>query len=312
MPSTVITYDLDGNTLNDGTNTYTWDARNRLVSADSGAATFSYDALGRRIGKTIASANTNFLYDGVNPVQELNGTTPTANLLTGGIDERFTRTDANGTLNYITDALGSTIALTDTSGNSNLQYSYDPYGGMNATGSTTNSYTYTGREFDGLGLYYYRARYYNPNTGRFLSEDPIGFDGGINKYAYAGNDPIDYFDPFGLDKNSPNSSCSAATAFLSNLGNQLSADGDILTWSGIGIIGISGIGALLAPEAFPLEAGGFEAGSSLIALGSGVSKLGAIVQGYATDGAVGAATSGYISFLEDGVSEDLTNWFSQE
>lgn len=201
--STAVTYDLNGNTLNDGTNTYTWDARNRLVSADSGAATFAYDALGRRIGKTIASANTNFLYDGVDPVQELNGTTPTANLLTGGIDERFTRTDASGTLNYITDALGSTVALTDTSGNSQVQYSYDPYGGMNATGSTTNSYTYTGREFDGLGLYYYRARYYDPATGRFISEDPIGFAGGINKYAYAEDSPTNFIDPVGTDKQQP-------------------------------------------------------------------------------------------------------------
>lgn len=77
--STAMTYDLNGNTLNDGTNTYTWDARNRLVSADNNAATFAYDALGRRAAKTIQSATTDFLYDGVNPVQELNGTTPTAN-----------------------------------------------------------------------------------------------------------------------------------------------------------------------------------------------------------------------------------------
>lgn len=140
--------------------------------------------------------------------QELNGTTSTANLLTGGVDERFTRTDANGTSNYLTDALGSTIALTDASGNSDVQYSYDPYGSMNATGSTTNSYTYTGREFDGLGIYYYRARYYNPATGRFISEDPIGLAGGVNKYAYVGDDPTDYFDPLGTDKRSPvNWSC---------------------------------------------------------------------------------------------------------
>jgi RHS repeat-associated protein len=198
--SATLTYDLNGNTLYDGTNTYSWDARNRLVSMDNNGATFAYDALGRRVSKTIQSANTSFLYDGVNPVQELNGTTPTANLLTGGIDERFTRTDANGTLNYLTDALGSTIALTDPSGNTQAQYSYDPYGNMNATGSTTNSYTYTGREFDGLGLYYYRARYYNPNTARFISEDPIGFLGGINKFAYVDGDPVDFIDPFGADK----------------------------------------------------------------------------------------------------------------
>ena len=91
-----MTYDSDDNTLNDGTNAYTWDARNHLVSADNNGATFIYDGLGRRFGKTMLGANTNFLYDGLNPVQELNGTTPTANLLTGGLDERFTRTDATG------------------------------------------------------------------------------------------------------------------------------------------------------------------------------------------------------------------------
>jgi RHS repeat-associated protein len=200
--STAMTYDADGNTLSDGTNTYVWDARNRLVSADNNGAVFSYDPLGRRVAKTILSTSTNFLYDGANPVQELNGATPTANLLTGGIDERFTRTDASGTYDYLTDALGSTVALTDSTGASQVQYSYAPYGAMSITGTTTNSYAYTGREFDGLGINYYRARYYNPATGRFLSEDPLGFEGGINKYAYAGNNPINFRDPSGLDKKS--------------------------------------------------------------------------------------------------------------
>jgi RHS repeat-associated protein len=202
--SATLTYDLNGNTINDSTNTYTWDARNRLASADNSAASFVYDALGRRMSKTIQGLNTSFLYDGLNPVQELNGTTPTVNMLTGMIDERFTRTASTGTLDYLTDALGSTIALTDSTGNSQVQYSYDPYGNMNATGSTTNSYTYTGREIDGLGIYYYRTRYYNPQIGRFITEDPIGFLGGINEYTYVGDNPMDFFDPFGLDKKAPN------------------------------------------------------------------------------------------------------------
>jgi YD repeat-containing protein len=99
--STAMTYDLNGNTLNDGMNSYSWDARNRLVSADNNGASFAYDPLGRRVSKTILAANTNFLYDGANPVQELNGSTVTANLLTGGIDERFTRTSATETDNYL-------------------------------------------------------------------------------------------------------------------------------------------------------------------------------------------------------------------
>ena len=161
---------------------------------------FAYDPLGRRTGKNILAANSNFLYDGVNPVQELNGSTVTANLLTGGVDERFTRTDSTGTSNFLTDALGSTVALTSPSGSSNVQYSYEPYGNMSVTGTTNNYYTYTGREADGLGLYYYRARYYNPSTGRFISEDPMGLRGGINEYAYVGNSPLNFIDPFGLDR----------------------------------------------------------------------------------------------------------------
>jgi len=94
----------------------------------------------------------------ISSLQELNGTTPTANLLTGGLDERFTRTDSTGTFDYLTDALGSTISLTNSTGASQVQYSYDPYGSMSITGSNTNSYAYTGREFDGLGTDYYRPK----------------------------------------------------------------------------------------------------------------------------------------------------------
>jgi RHS repeat-associated protein len=195
--STAMTYDLNGSTLNDGTNSYSWDARNRLVSANNNGASFAYDPLGRRVSKTVMSTTTNFLYDGANAVQE-SGTNPTANLLTGGVDERFTRTSATETDNYLTDALGSTLELTDATGATEEQYSYGPYGILSASGgSTTNSYAYTGREFDGLGIDYYRARYYNPTTGRFLSEDPIGLAGGFNLYAYAQDSPTNRVDPSG-------------------------------------------------------------------------------------------------------------------
>ncbi|MGA8740146.1 MAG: RHS repeat-associated core domain-containing protein [Terracidiphilus sp.] len=204
--STAMTYDLNGNTLNDGMNGYSWDARNRLVSANSNTATFSYDPLGRRTGRNILEVNTNFLYDGVNPVQELNGSTVTANLLTGGVDERFLRTTASETDNYLTDALGSTTGLTGSSGNSTVQYSYSPFGSISITGTTSNSYTYTGREIDGLGIDYYRARYYNPSLGRFLSEDPAEFIDGPNLYTYAGDDPLSFVDPLGTDKCAGNQS----------------------------------------------------------------------------------------------------------
>jgi len=159
-------------------------------------ANFQYDAFGRRTENAAGDA---LLYDGMNAVQELSGTTPVVNRLTGGVDEFFSRTDSAGTTFPLTDALGSTIALTDSSGAIQTQYTYEPFGATTASGATSSSwYQFTGRENDGTGLYYYRARYYSPRFQRFISEDPAGFDGGINVYAYAGNNPIDFADPFGL------------------------------------------------------------------------------------------------------------------
>jgi RHS repeat-associated protein len=195
--STAMTYDANGNTLNDGTSSYVWDARNQLISTNSNGASFVYDGFGRRFGKTMLSTNTNFLYDGLTPVQELSGASPSANLFTGEIDERFARTDANGTSYYLTDILGSTVALTDTTGSLQVGYTYDPYGNMTISGSTANSYGYTGREYDGLGIDYYRARYYNPQFGRFLSEDPSGLAAGSNLYQYANGSPTNFRDPNG-------------------------------------------------------------------------------------------------------------------
>jgi hypothetical protein len=104
-----MAYDANGSVTKDGSNTYTWDARHQLNSMNSGAISFAYDPSGRRITKTIASTSTSFLYDGANTVQELSGTTATSNLMTGGVDEYFSRTDSSGARNLLTDALGSTF-----------------------------------------------------------------------------------------------------------------------------------------------------------------------------------------------------------
>ncbi len=201
-----MTYDANGNltSITDptGTTTFTWDARDRLVNlAGPGlTANFSYDALGRRVRKTINGTTTDVLYDRLNPVQELSGGSVVANLLTGlGIDEYLTRTDATGTQTLLTDALGSTVALTDSAGSVQTQYTYGPFGATTFTGApSANPFQYTGRENDGTGLYYYRARYYHPGLQRFISEDPVGFEGGINWYSYVENNPITGVDPLGL------------------------------------------------------------------------------------------------------------------
>jgi len=185
--------------LSSGTDGYTWDARNRLVSTLSGAS-FQYDPFGRRVGKTISGTTTNNLYDGVNVVQELMGGAPSASLLTGGTDQVFARTDAAGARSFLTDALGSTLALTDSTGTFQAQYTYEPFGNTAVTGTSTNSYQYTGRENDGTGLYYYRARYYSAALQRFIGEDPLRLKDGTNKYAYVSNSPTNFTDPLGRDK----------------------------------------------------------------------------------------------------------------
>jgi RHS repeat-associated protein len=197
-----FTYDDNGNLTSDGVRSYTWNARDQLASLTGPVnGSFAYDGFGRRRAKTVGGTTTQFLYDGVNPTQELSGGTPTANLLTGlGIDEFFTRTDSAGVRNYFSDALGSSVALADGSGTVQTEYSYEPFGGTSASGaSNTNSFTYTGRESDGTGLHYYRARYYHPTGQRFIAEDPLGFDGGdVNLYGYALQNPVNLTDPLGL------------------------------------------------------------------------------------------------------------------
>jgi RHS repeat-associated protein len=199
---TSFSYDLNGNLTNDGTLAYTWDARNQLAGLSGGmSASFEHDGSGRRSGKTISGTTTNFLYDGLNFVQEQtsNGT-PIANLVTGlSNDETFTRVDGSGTSHLLTDPLGGTIALTNGSGAVQTSYTYDPFGTTSTSGSTSaNAGQFTGRENDGTGLYYYRARFYSPQIQRFVSEDPSGFAGGLNLFVYANNAPTVFADPLGL------------------------------------------------------------------------------------------------------------------
>jgi RHS repeat-associated protein len=204
-----LAYDDNGNlqsiTDSNGTTLYQWNARNQLaaISGPNANASFVYDGAGRRQKKTVNGNLTEFLYDGLNPVQEASGANILANILPGlGIDEFFTRTDigAGVTSSFLADALGSAIAVADSAGVAQTSYTYDAFGQTTVTGaSNASSYQYTGRENDGTGLYYYRARYYAPLIQRFISQDPIGFTGGdLNLYAYVGNQPTNRDDPLGL------------------------------------------------------------------------------------------------------------------
>jgi RHS repeat-associated protein len=196
-----FSYDVNGNLANDGSTSYTWNARDQLMALSGAAsATVQYDGARRRRGKTINGQSTQFLYDGDNVVQELFNGVPIANLLMGrGIDELWHRADLAGSFDIVRDALGSTIAEVDPTGALTTQYTYEPFGVTALSGQmTANSTEFAGRESDPTGFYFYRARYYSPAQQRFISEDPIGLKGGINVYAYVGNDPIRYTDPSGL------------------------------------------------------------------------------------------------------------------
>jgi RHS repeat-associated protein len=195
-----LTYDLNGNLVNDGPQAYTWNARNQLTAISGPTpGAFVYDGLGRRGRKTINGAATEFLYDGNNPAQEL---VPgiTTSLLTGlGIDEYFARTDLVGMRTFLTDALGSTVALADPAGAVETQYTYQAFGATTVTGApSTNPFGWTGRELDGTSLQFLRARYYSPTLHRFISEDPLGPVGGRNYYRYVQNNPLTLTDPTGL------------------------------------------------------------------------------------------------------------------
>src|SRR5439155_20382811 len=130
--NTSLSYDLNGNMLGDGNNTYNWNARDQLSSVTQSHATlpaFTYDAFGRRQKKTLGSAVTSYLYDGANTVQELAGASPSANILTGlGVDEVFQRTERSTTRAFLSDALGSALALADSSAAVQTSYTYAPYG----------------------------------------------------------------------------------------------------------------------------------------------------------------------------------------
>jgi len=204
-------YDANGNETSDGTRTYQWNARDQLVAiVGPVSAAFQYDAFGRRINKTVGGTRTAFVYDGAEAVQELSGAASPTNLLLGTlVDEVLARSQGTDTWVLLSDALGSTVAIAGPGGAIQTQYSYEPFGKTTATGAaSSNSTQFTGRENDGTGVYYYRARYYDPVLQRFLSEDPLSkywrvgeesMGEGGNPYSYVGGNPTSYTDPTGLE-----------------------------------------------------------------------------------------------------------------
>jgi RHS repeat-associated protein len=207
-------YDAEGN----------WDHRNRLTRvADKDAGDqvlqtveFTYDAFNRRISKSLTTATddiiTHFIYDGANVLLDFvdnDGPGPNAPQLAQrylhgpAIDQILAQDDGAGNVLWmLADHLGTVRDLVDSTGAVVNHLKYDSYGNVIAETNVAveSRYLFTGREFDDeIDLYYYRARYYDAATGRFVGEDPIGFlSGQSNFYGYVANTPARLRDPFGL------------------------------------------------------------------------------------------------------------------
>ena len=169
---------------------------------------YKYDALGRRVSENMSSwlhgdDNYNFTYDGRDVLREDELGSVTTYRNGPGVDNKLSQDNYAGTQYFIQDHLGSTVGLADPGGSLTAQTNYDSFG--NATNAYfPTRYQFTGRERQSLfGLQYFRARWYDPNLGRFISEDPIGLTGGINQYAYVGNNPLNFTDPLGLFPDGP-------------------------------------------------------------------------------------------------------------
>lgn len=217
-------YDQDGNLTGDGANTYEYDEENRLrlVTLSSGSQyQYDYDPQGRRRAK-IALGTTNvttwFVNDGPNEVAELNGSGVRQRLYINGdgMDDRIAESlDGGSTWSFFHDDYQKSAIFTtkwtpstaSTNGAIQSSYRYGPYGETNDV-ATGNPIRYAGRYLDAeTGLYYYRARYYNPVTGRFLQTDPIGSRDNLDLYAYVGGDPVNNRDPLGTEQCHDKATC---------------------------------------------------------------------------------------------------------
>ncbi|WP_075072943.1 RHS repeat-associated core domain-containing protein [Longilinea arvoryzae] len=189
---------------------YSYDAADRLSGVtlpDGTTVAYTYDAAGRRVRQSVAAQVTNYLWDELSPYGDVvletdSSGSVVASYVLGGA-ELLSQTRGGATGYYLHDGQGSTRALSDVLGAVTDTYAYTAFGELYAqTGTTTNAYLYTGQQFDSLtGLYSLRARYYEPNGGRFLSRDieflDINNPNEFNRYNYASSNPINTIDPKG-------------------------------------------------------------------------------------------------------------------
>ena len=201
------THDANGNVISDGVFTYTWDALNRLVQVEENAniiASYAYDSQNRRISKTVGANTTHYIYDLNSQLiaETLADGTPLRDYFYLEGQPLAVREYQNtpGLYYFLNDHLGTPQQLITPSGTVVWQAAYLPYGEAQVITETVhNNLRFPGQYFDAeTGLQYNWNRYYDPETGRYISADPIGLAGGLNLYAYVGGNPINAIDPEGL------------------------------------------------------------------------------------------------------------------
>jgi RHS repeat-associated protein len=206
-----MTYDANGNVASivgpSDTTSLDWDARDRVigVTTPSSHKRWAYDASSRRVRASTDQNQLAHLFDDHDIVQTHGAEGTTTFMRTLALDEPLARDAAEF---YLADGLGSTLALTGPDGSLLTRYTYEPFGRTDPEGTTSaNLFQFTGRENDGPGLYYYRARYYDPRLHRFVAEDPVPLHfravNELNAYGYVTNNPVLFTDPLGLAPTMP-------------------------------------------------------------------------------------------------------------
>ena len=209
-----IFYDSAGNVLmkafrHTDTLRYSWNVLGQLVRvirwrpSGTDTTTFAYDGWGRRVRRSAGGVTTHFLHSEDDVVMELDASfSPIAEytFLPGADQPHSVRTNG-ATYYFARDGLGNVIGLTDAQGTvARSRYDYLPYGEILLdSGSVSQPLRFKGTSWEaGVGLYFMRARFYDPQLGRFISEDPLGLAAGLNPYTFAGLDPVNRGDPSGL------------------------------------------------------------------------------------------------------------------
>lgn len=247
------TYDNNGSVLSDGANTYGWNRQNRMVSANTVAAVYRYDYSGRRSRKNVDGIETAYVYNDKDLVAERGGTT-SAYVFGPAVDEPLAFSRNGKVLYYVVDGVGSTVMGTDGPAVARNSYAYDAWGiSRFVNEAEPQPFRYTAREKgDVLGQYFYRARFYAPGAGRFLSEDPLNpstavrvaasrpdsppewaeLGAGMNLYAYVSNSPLLFKDPSGL--------AYCLVTPLGKVGDYMPSGPDGKTYKGCVYVGICG------------------------------------------------------------------------